>query len=85
MFDHYQNIQISEMRREEILDDLQNLRIAQEIADGDSERLPFYAPVLNALGEALVNAGSNLQARYSDVRDAYDAPGVVRPASSTAK
>jgi hypothetical protein len=86
MFDHYQNVQISEMRREEILDELQNARMAQQISEETGENLPFYAPVLSALGDALVNAGSTLQSRYSDVREAYEAPRpTARPASSPAK
>ncbi len=83
MYDHYQNTQISSIRREEIRREVEQQRMAQtninaEIAE---EPMPFYAPILSTVGDALVNAGSALKERYSDVRDAYDnAPRTgVRP------
>jgi hypothetical protein len=88
MFDHFQNVQLSQLRREEILEDLQNARMAQVSAGDKGGSLPFYAPVLSALGDALVNAGSTLQSRYSDVREAYEAQTprtAARPTPSTAK
>lgn len=86
MFDHYHNVQLSEIRREAILEELQNARMAALSTEASEEHRPFYAPALSALGDALVNAGSTLQTRYSDVRDAYDAPrAAAHPASSTAK
>jgi hypothetical protein len=84
MFDHYQNTQISQLRREQISREMEMQRLAE--THHETEHLPFYAPVLSAIGDALVNAGSNLQTRYSDVREAYEAPrATARPASSTAK
>ncbi len=83
MYDHYQNTKISDIRREDIRREIEQQRMARTNinADVSEEPMPFYAPILSSVGDALVNAGSALKERYSDVRDAYDsAPRAgVRP------
>lgn len=85
MHDYYHDTRISKLRREQLMREAENMRLTQSMENAH-ERLPFYAPLLSHIGDALVNTGSALKERYSDVRDAYDKPATsARTASSTAK
>jgi hypothetical protein len=63
MIDHYQNTKMSELRVKELHCEAQMVRLAEEAGH---ESKPFYAPLMNSVGQALIELGSNLQERYGE-------------------
>jgi hypothetical protein len=63
MIDHYQNTKISELRAKELRCEAEMRQLAEEAGH---ESKPFYAPLMNSVGQALIELGSNLQERYGE-------------------
>ena len=59
MMDHHQNIHYAAMRQQELLNEAEQQRLADEAAEK-----PFYAPVLSSVGHKLVEWGQALEERY---------------------
>jgi hypothetical protein len=81
MIDHYQNTILTQQRQAELHREAESARAASEAAQTAHDGKPFYAPLLNTVGQGLIQLGSGLQERYGEAAELQPQPqGKFAPA-----